>query len=198
LFLTGTLQGNTKMALRQLERGCQNPYLPDARACRVLVEHYRGDPRGAPSSSQLARWTQRTYDLASGDRDNPFSLYVLGTLHRDGFGAVRDRDEAGKLFVAACEGYDPHGCMAAGEHFGVSGKAHDRQRALIYFQRACAAEVEPACDKAERLRSGQSLPLAAGKGQNGCACRTSGAPGPTGVLLVAGLLGLALRRRRRR
>ncbi|MBT8492091.1 MAG: sel1 repeat family protein [Deltaproteobacteria bacterium] len=195
LVLSGKLEGNSRLAIRNLQRSCTSSYLPDARACQLLVEHYRANPRGGPRPAELARWTQRAYDLADRNRSNPFSLYLLGTFHRDGFGAVRDLDQAGELFVAACTGYDPFGCMAAGDLYSARGERRDLQRAQIYYGRACAAEIAAGCERSERLRAGK-LPLGPGKGANGCACRSAQPPGTAWFGLAAVVLMLACRRRR--
>jgi len=182
-------------ALGLLQRACESRVLPDPSACRLLVDHHRQHGRGAPSATVLARLAQRTVDLARQRAEkNPYFAYLLGTYLRDGFAVPRDRDAAIERFVQACDGYDPYGCMAAGEAFAGRGKATNLQRAEVYYQRACAAAMTLACERAQTIAA-RPVPMANRKGAPGCACNSTG--GPTGwpALVVVALL--LVRRRRR-
>ncbi len=187
---------DTREALALLGRACSSRTLADPVACRLLVEHHRQHPSGAPSAVALARLAQRAVDLARHRADrNPYYAYLLGTFYRDGFAAPRDIGAAAKSFVRACDGYDPYGCMAAGELYAARGASADVQRASIYYQRACAAAVQEACTRSHRLAS-TDVPMANRKGAPGCACRATGGMRGWPPLVLAAL-GLVRRRRRR-
>jgi MYXO-CTERM domain-containing protein len=161
---------------------------PMPEACANLAAFLRKSGRG--TASEVAQLFQRAFDVARDmSKDNPYYAYVLGTYYRDGIAVVKNPTEAAKLFVAACEGYDPVGCLAAGAmYMGASGLSANPELAVVQLDRACAANVEEACKQAEVARGGSGARKLPGpRPRGGCACDSGGDPGS-----LAGGLALAL------
>jgi uncharacterized protein (TIGR03382 family) len=119
-------------------------------------------------------------------------MYILGTYYADGMATVKDPVKSLALTTKSCEGFDPLGCIAAGKVLGVSKKADERERAKVYFERACAAGVDEGCALGKAKPPGPKPVVKA----TGC-CGGEVAPGG-GFALGAVVLGFVLRRRRRR
>lgn len=125
--------------------------------------------------------------------DAPYYKFVLGMFYRDGVGVAPDRDKAGELFSASCDGFDAIGCIAAAEHYlGQGGAKVDFDRAAGHAERACVAKVERGCELRGMAR--KRLPLSGGRA---CGCGAGGAETGVALALVV-VAGLAPRRRRRR
>ncbi|HTJ44649.1 MAG TPA: tetratricopeptide repeat protein [Kofleriaceae bacterium] len=188
---TGGAQKDVDRAIKEYRRACDASYSsPDA--CRELADLLQSTGKGA--TSEIAALNQKAFARAKElSAKNPFYQYVLGTYYRDGVATVRDPKKATELFVSACEGYDPLGCLAAGHLLMEQG---DREKAVVELDRACAAQVKEACDVATTARGGKGgVPMSGGKG-GGCGCQ-SDAPSPAGAALFMSALLLAVRRRRR-
>jgi len=163
-------------------RGCE---AGAAEACRGLAELL--DARGSGDAVQRARLRQRAFDLARDEAGaNPYQMYLLGTFHRDGIGTARDPTAARQWLDRSCAARDPYGCIAAGE---AHHRARQGEAAVASFDRACAAGVERACERAASVR--RDLPL----NGHGCACGTS-RPDAGGAALALLVLGWVVRRRR--
>ncbi len=173
-----------KQARELYRRSCDAGSPDGCRALAVLAER-DGDPR-----SEVAKVALRAYDLAKAMADaNPYYAYVVGTFHRDGLTVPRSDREARVWFDRACEGRDPLGCMAAGEAHLADG---DGTGAVAMFDRACAAGVDRACERATAAK--RSVPMS-GKG---CACGAAPGAADAGLGLLLAVLGLRGRRRRAR
>lgn len=175
------------------EAGC-NIDMPDA--CQRLADLLEGNGKGTPS--RIAQLRQRAFDSARQQAaTNPFYKWMLGTFHRDGVATVKDAKAAAALFVEACAGYDPLGCLDAGRLYvdGAEGLAPDRELAAVQLDKACAANVAEACKLAQTARTGGATPGTVQAKGSGCACNGGG--GATGAALAA-LVLLALGRQRRR
>ncbi|MCX5744826.1 MAG: MYXO-CTERM sorting domain-containing protein [Proteobacteria bacterium] len=159
----------------------------------TLLEKAHGSP------GEIARLRLRALQLAEDQgKTNPEYKYFLGTFHRDGMATMKDPAKALVLFGEACDSFDPFGCIAAGKLLVAKGTPPDRERARVYFQRACAAGVDDGCQGIKDAELGPS-PSPAVVQAKGCGCHSEVAPG--GLAGGAALLGsvvLALRRRRRR
>lgn len=168
-----------KRARELYRRSCDGGSPDGCRALAVLGER-DGEPR-----SEVAKVALRAYDLARAQAEtNPYYAFVVGTFHRDGLTVPRSAKEARVWFDRACEGRDPLGCMAAGEaHLGE----RDATAAVAMFDRACAAGVDRACQRATEAK--RSVPMSG----RGCGCRGGG---DAGLGLAILLLGLCGRRRR--
>jgi hypothetical protein len=182
-------------AITAYRRACESEY-STPEPCHELAELLRSSGQGTPSD--IAQLSQRAFDRAKELAvDNPFYQYVLGTYYLAGVATVKDAKKAADLFVQACDGYDPVGCLAAGHLLlGENGHAPERERAIVQLDRACAAQVTEACDLGGKARAGTDhVPLTAHKG--GCGCAT-GAPGEGALPVLMIGLGLAVGRRRQR
>lgn len=182
---TGGAKKDNEAAMRAFHRGCDATYA-DPEACRGLAEMWRTLKKGEPS--QIAQLEQKAFDRARElSSDNPYYRYVLGTYYRDGMATVKDDKKAAELFVSACDGYDPLGCLAAGQALGAT----DPARAKTSLDRACAAQLKEACD----LAGGKgSVPMAGGAARAGSGgCCDSGRAGSSVLPLLFVLF--ALRRR---
>jgi hypothetical protein len=189
-----TGEGGAKKDLEKAElyydSGCTNG-MPDA--CRRLADYLTTAKKG--SASRIAQLYQKAFSSAKQQAENnPYYTWMLGTFHRDGVATMKDSKAAAELFVKACEGYDPLGCLDGGRLYltGGSGLPADRERAAVLFQKACAANVAEACklgDEAKKSASGTV------KAKGGCACDASGGPGAGAGLLVLGVALLLQRRR---
>ncbi len=172
-------------------------------ACRALAEFL--DAGGRSAHSRIAQLKQRAFDSAKEQSaNNPYYVWVLGTFHRDGVATMKDAKQAAELFVQACAGYDPLGCLDAGRLYLGQGVdpaelAPNPELAAVQLDKACAANVAEACKLAQSARGGGAaakVPLTAKKG--GCACDAGGAdPLAPGLPWLAVML-LGLRRRRPR
>jgi len=173
--------------------GCTNQ-VPDA--CHDLANLF--EKRATSSSSRIAQLNQKAFDIAKEQaKTNPYYVWMLGTFHRDGVATVKDDKKAAELFVEACEGYDPLGCIDAGRLYVAGGVGLDANvdLAVAQFKKACAANVAEACKlQQDALTGGKKVPLTKTKG--GCACETGGGASG-GLLLLFAIVGLALGRRRR-
>jgi hypothetical protein len=192
-------------AEKEYKRGCdQADYLP-AEACRWLAELYRAHKKG--TASEIAKLTQRAQDYAKQTAEtNPYGKLLLGLMYRDGFSVVKDPEKATGLFQEACEGYDPIGCMRAGEmNMGKHGQVANYEASAVYYDKACAAGVDIACKDAEAARvalanppKDPTDPLDPVKPQTktGC-CDANPTPASTAGALLMTLLVVALLVRRR-
>lgn len=176
-------------------------------ACRSLAELLeRG---GRTAHSKIAQLKQRALDSAKEQSErNPYYTWVLGTFHRDGVATVKDAAKAAELFVKACEGYDPLGCLDAGRLYlghGVEDGSLPRnpELAAVQLDKACAANVGEACKLADEARGkggggDATVPLTPKKG--GCACDTgSSSPSVEHLLWMLALVwGIRRHGRRRR
>src|SRR5207248_971896 len=107
----------------------------------------------------------------------------------EGVATVKDPVKALEWRTKACEGFEPLGCISAGKQLRLSSKPDDKERARVYFERACAAGVADGCTL------GTAKAAAAVATPHGC-CGGESAPGArTGLALV--VLAITLRRRRR-
>jgi TPR repeat protein len=187
------------------KRAC-DPEPPMPEACHDLARFY--ESTGGADAPQIALLEQRAFDTAKeASERNPYYTYVLGTYYRDGVATVKSPETAAKLFVESCEGYDPVGCLAAGEiYLGGHGLPANLEIAVAQFHRACAAKVTEGCEQhaAAKARleggSGKVDPIA--PGAKGCGCGAGGAGGGAMEALAAIGLGAAVialvRRRKRR
>jgi MYXO-CTERM domain-containing protein len=193
---TGGAKKDVDRAIKEYRRACGADYAtPDA--CRELAELLQSSGKG--NASEVAQLTQKAFDRAKElSKGNPFYQYVLGTYYRDGVATVRDGKKAGELFVAACDGYDPLGCLAAGHLLSGEGGLvpPDHERAIVELDRACAAQVKEACDLSASQKGGKNgVPLSGAKAKGGCGCRSS--DGASGYALLIVLTALGFRSRRR-
>jgi TPR repeat protein len=157
------------------QRACDSD-VPMPEACRALAALY--GRTGGADAARIAELEQRAFDAAKAMADsNPYYQYVLGTYYRDGVATMKSPEEAARLFVQACEGYDPIGCLAGGDlYLAHEGMTKNAALAASLFQRACAAKVQAGCDRAANAKSSSAaLPLSRKKG--GCACRTEATDG---------------------
>ncbi|MCA9675404.1 MAG: sel1 repeat family protein, partial [Myxococcales bacterium] len=172
----GGAEKNAELAEARYTAACEGD---SPEACRALAELLEGGGRTA--HSKIAQLKQRAFDGAKDLAEkNPYYAYVLGTFHRDGVATVKDAAKAAELFVTACDGYDPLGCLAAGRlYMGTDVDAGalppNPELAAVQLDKACAANVAVACRLAEEAhtgRPGAKLPLGPKKG--GCACSSRG------------------------
>ena len=106
--------------------GCETD---SPRACKALADLLKKTGKGTPS--QIAQLRQRAFDAAKLQAPgNPFYRWILGTFHLEGVATLADARAAAELFVQACEGYDPVGCLAAGRLYLEGGKDLPPNRAL--------------------------------------------------------------------
>jgi TPR repeat protein len=137
----GGAKKDVDAAIKEYRRACNASY-STPEPCRELADLLRATSKG--SASEIAQLTQKAFDRAKElAAANPFYAYVLGTYYRDGVATVKDAKKASDLFVQACEGYDPLGCLAAGHALIDAG---DHEKAAVELDRACAAQVKEACD----------------------------------------------------
>lgn len=155
------------------------------------------------SAQEISRLRLRAFSLAEKQAPtNPEYMYWLGTFYRDGVATMKQPAKALELFGKACDSFDPFGCLAAGHQLLASHTAEDRERAHLYFQRACAAGVEDGCaglKEAEGAHAGagSATPPQAIHPRGGC-CHGEVAPGSgAGAGVLAAAVALALARRRR-
>lgn len=184
---TGGIAIDKKKAESVLRVSCVDNQFHHPEACQTLaslLEQNKG------SLAEIARLRTsaltRATELA---KENPSYMYLLGTFYRDGVATVKDPAKALEWFVKACEGFDPTGCINAGQTLQATRKKDDADRARVYFERACAAGIEDGC-AGVKAKGPSTVP-----GGKGC-CGGQVAPdAPTGALLA--IVGLVLLRRRR-
>lgn len=174
-----------------------------AQGCVGLADLKEQEKLG--TDSEIAQLRVRALTLAERDSaDNPMYAYWVGTYHRDGMATAKNPAKALTWFVKACEGYDPLGCVAAGESLAASSKPDDVEQARVYFQRACAAGITDGCTRQKQLGAapaggGGGVPRPDGPPPvkaKGCACSGEIAPGAESGLLAITLVTLLRRRRR--
>ena len=192
-------------AEKEYKRGCETGYLP-AEACRWLAEMYRSSGKG--TSSEIAKLTQKAQDYAKEiAATNPYGKLLLGLMYRDGFSVVKDPQKATELFQEACEGYDPVGCMRAGEmNMGEHDQKPNYEAAAVYYDKACAAGVDPACKGAEKARvaianppgdpANPEVPLVTGP-KSGCCDAAPTTSSTAGAMFLALFVAVLLLRRSR-
>jgi uncharacterized protein (TIGR03382 family) len=120
-------------------------------------------------------------------------MWVMGKFSRDGVGVVKNNQAATAWFAKACDGYDPMGCLDAGGAFAQLDGSANRDRAKLYFERACGAGVEAGCLRLAGKHPGQ----VSTKGCGGCSSRSDGAT-VFGIFVVAALAWQLGRRRQQR
>jgi len=163
---------------------------PDA--CRRLADLLRSTKKG--SASRIAQLYQKAFASAKRQAEtNPYYAWMLGTFHRDGVATIKDAKAAAALFVQACEGYDPLGCLDGGRLYlaGAPGLPPDRERAAVQLDKACAANVAEACRLAEQARAS-----AAGTVRRswGCSCDAGDAAAPPWLLVALVAVAIGTRR----
>jgi TPR repeat protein len=193
---TGGAKKDVDRAIKEYRRACgPDDASPDG--CSELAALLRATGKG--QAAEIAQLTQKAFDRAKElSKGNPYYRYLLGTYYRDGVATVRDGAKASALFVAACDGYDPLGCLAAGRLLSGEGGLvpPDRERAIVELDRACAAQVKEACDLSATEKGKGGVPLSGAKAKGGCGCRSSDGA-PSGVLLIVAWVVMSRRRRRR-
>ncbi len=197
----------------EYKRGCSEQFVHSGEACRALAEHYQSTGKAGPS--KIAALFQKAFDMSKESaKTNPHGKYLLGTFYRDGISVVAAPAKAVEYFAAACDGYDPLGCLNAGVmYMGKSGLDADYEAANVRFSRACAAGIADACTRAEAAKkligtdtgtdadTGKTgLPLEP-KPKSGCFCTTTHSGhhnrgGFLGGLIAIAMCGVFIRRRR--
>ena len=169
-------------------RGCT---AGEPESCRELADLLESAPM--PPRAEIARLRAAAYQgVTTQAKDNPYYLWVLGKFVRDGVGTVKDPKASTDWFAKACDGYDPMGCLAAGTAFASRDGGDNRDRAKLYFERACGAGVEAGCQRLAGKNPGQ----VSSKGCGGCGT-DGGRSGSALVLPLLATLGMFgwLRRR---
>ncbi|MBX3160750.1 MAG: sel1 repeat family protein [Deltaproteobacteria bacterium] len=188
---TGGVKVDRVRAETALRQACLNDAYVVAEACRDLANLL--EQKGSGGAAEIARLRTTAFTRAQElAKDNPYYMYILGTYHADGMATVKDPAKALELLTRSCDGFDPLGCIAAGKVLSASTKGDDRERAKVYFERACAAGIDDGCTLGKSRPAGPKPVSKAG----GC-CGGEVAPGG-GAALTALVLGFALRRRRPR
>ena len=150
----GGAKKDMTLAERNYRRSCGTDWEASAPACRALAEYYQRSGKG--SASQIAQLFQKAFDMARDmAKTNPYGKYVLGKMHRDGVSVVKSGSKALEHFSAACDGYDPLGCIEAGKL--LLGTADpdvkaNYELATVRLNRACAAGIERACTLANEAK----------------------------------------------
>lgn len=161
-------------------------------ACRELADLLESAPM--PPRAEIARLRAAAHQGATAQaRDNPYYMWVMGKFTRDGIGIVKNNQAATEWFAKACDGYDPMGCLDAGTAFAQLAGSANRDRAKLYFERACGAGVEAGCLRLAGKHPGQLN----AKGCGGCNSRSDSTT-LFGILVVAALGWQLTRRRLRR
>lgn len=141
-------------------RGCT---AGEPESCRELADLLESAPM--PPRAEIARLRAAAYQgVSTQANENPYYMWVLGKFVRDGVGTVKDPKAATDWFAKACDGYDPMGCLEAGAAFASRDGADNRDRAKLYFERACGAGVEAGCQRLAGKNPGQ----VSSKGCGGC------------------------------
>jgi TPR repeat protein len=191
--------GTTKDAKRAIEldrTACEDEYT-SSEACVELAPRLRAE-HGSPS--EKARLQQRGFDLTRKSAEtNPGYMYWMGTFYRDGMSTMRDPAKAREWFVKSCDGFDPLGCITAARILATSSVPADRERARVYFQRACGAGMDDACKGEQEVTKGQPSGPGPAPGRvdtkkKGCGGCESSEGGLGGMLVIA--VALLIRRRR--
>jgi len=163
----------------------------DGTACRALGDLLARGGKARPA--RIAGLYQKAFELVSEVAERtPYGKYKLGVLHRDGVAVVKNPTKAAELFALSCDGYDPLGCMAAGQmYMGDQGIPADREAAAVRFERACAAGVDAGCAGVKQARG-----VGPGQIKKRGACACDGSRDPGALVLVLAVAALAIRRRR--
>nr|MBP9087605.1 sel1 repeat family protein [Kofleriaceae bacterium] len=168
-------------------RGCT---AGEPESCRELADLLESAPM--PPRAEIARLRAAAYQgVTTQAQDNPYYVWVLGKFVRDGVGTVKDPKAATDWFAKACDGYDPMGCLAAGTAFAARDGADNRDRAKLYFERACGAGVEAGCQRLAGKHPGQ----VSSKGCGGCSTGGGNAAALPLLLATLGVFGWLHRRR---
>lgn len=184
----GKITVDRKRAEQALRAACTSEayLLPDA--CRELADLLEKDGKGSAGEIARIRTTAfaRAKELAA---ENPYFMYVLGTFYADGMATMKDPAAALVWLGKACDGFDPLGCIAAGNALTATKKPDDAERARVYFERACAAGVDDGCTLGKI-----AAPKPVAVHAKGCGCSGEIAGGDAGALALV-LLVLARRKR---
>lgn len=185
-------------AEREYKRMCTAEPWGSAEACVYLAELYA--ETGGASASEIAALRQQAFDMARASaRDNPYGHYVLGKLHATGVATIKSPAKALEHYAAACDGYDPLGCAAAGALLvdGAGPLKADRTRAVYFLDRACAAGLAGACESAETAREPATpkQPATPSRPRKVSSCAGCGTGGGGGAWLIALALFAWTRRR---
>ncbi|HTM22163.1 MAG TPA: tetratricopeptide repeat protein [Kofleriaceae bacterium] len=174
-------------------RGCEEA--GDPMACRWLADLLTA--RNSAKQARIAALYQKAFEQATDLADKTaFGKYILGLLYRDGVAVVKNPTRAAELFAAACDGWDPLGCLSAGEMYqGGHGLPADYEAAAVRFDRACAAGLDAGCAGAKAARTHLGGPGSAGGIKKKGACACDGGADPAGLFLVLAALALVVRRR---
>jgi len=169
-------------------------------ACVELADLLEHD--GA-SASEIARLRLKAFELTRKQAEsNPGYMYWLGVYFRDGMATRKDDRKALEWFAKACDGFDPMGCIAAGQALSRSPDAKDREQAKAYYTRACAAGVDDGCNALKAPARGAGAapvnPATLGARSRGCGAEVAPGGGGGGVLVLLAVGWVARRRARRR
>jgi len=184
----GGIAVDKKRAEAKLRQACsgEEPHPDGCFDLATMIDEAKGSAAEAARLRTLAMSRAQTMS-----KDNPYYVYLVGKYYADGVATVKDPVKALGQFAKSCDGYDPIGCRAAGNALiGLpAAKKEDRDRARVYFERACAAGLDDACASAKAPG-----PTTVAKGK-GC-CSGEVAPGAEAGAII--LLFVVVGRRRRR
>lgn len=155
------------------------------------------EAHGGGTAPEIARMRLKALDITEKEAaTNPAYMYWLGVYHQTGMATVKDPARALSWFGKACEGFDPLGCIAAGKALTASSAPADREKARVYFQRACAAGVEDGCRGTSTASAAPAAPPVARAPARGCGEVAPGGGIGLAALVLAGIIGRRRRQRR--
>jgi TPR repeat protein len=194
----GGLKKDLARAEQEYTRACETA--ADSMACRWLADLLTAGGKAKPA--RIAALYHKAYEMTTElAEQTAYGKYNLGTLYRDGIAVARNPAKAAEQFAAACDGYDPLGCLEAGKmYLGDQGIPANYEEAKVRFERACIAGLDAGCTGAATAKA----KLGGGGGRTGpgpdpikkkgtCACE--GGVDPAGLLLLFAVAALLFRRR---
>lgn len=191
---TGGATKDLDAAEAAYDAGCTSQ-VPDA--CHDLANLLAA--RGTSSASRIDQLNQKAFDIAKEQsKTNPYYVWMLGTYYRDGVATVKNATKAAELFVQACEGYDPLGCIDAGRLYATGGVGLEAnvELAIAQLTKACAANVDEACKEKQALLDGGDKKVPLTKTKGGCACDAGGGATGGGAWLMFAIVALLVQRKR--
>ena len=131
-------------ARREFAKGCQmNHHAPSCNELAKMVRDARGGPRDPGRAAKM-------FAIAcKAEKSIPSACVDLGRAKYDGLGIDVDKEEAVRLFEAACNHPDdpqPIGCAALGDaHSDGAGDEKDLDKAEELFRRSCKDQYAAGC-----------------------------------------------------
>lgn len=133
---------------KYLRNNCEAGYVD---SCYNLAAFYHNPERGNDSAKARRLWQPLCEEQTGLEKDGvlkacvAFAAVLSFNAENE---AVRDWPKASSLFLRACDGGEPGGCMLLGMHYlnGAPGLEKDVDKGLSLLQRACEEGMNDACN----------------------------------------------------